>query len=219
MRWRAAGRRRASSPWQTSALTKNTAQCSPMIPMMILTGSRSYAQEREDPDRIEDQDADQREDEERLQADREPVRDQRPALEHDHEGQKIERERHHPEQRHRRHVGRDVGRHRDQQPGRHGRERAPGEAVAPGWSVAVGRGRLRIGLDRRGARPADRGHATPGRRSRRSRRSERRSRSTRAGSGRSARSGARPRSDRRAAPESCRHCSPHTENRGRGRRG
>ena len=58
------------------------------------------------------------------------VREPRPVAEHRHEGEQIERERQHPEQRRGGDVGRDVGRHRDDQAGRDGGKRDPGETVA-----------------------------------------------------------------------------------------
>ena len=53
------------------------------------------------------------------------------GLEDDDEGQQVERQRDRPEQRHRRDVGRDVGGDRDQQAGRHRRQRDPDRGVAP----------------------------------------------------------------------------------------
>ena len=68
------------------------------------------------PDRLVDHDRDQRQDEDRLDLDHQPMRNDRLAREYDHEGEEIERERDHPEQRHCGDVGRDMGGHRDQQP-------------------------------------------------------------------------------------------------------
>ncbi len=84
------------------------------------------------PDRLVNDDRDQREDEDRLNLDHQPMRNDRLAREHDHEGEKIERERNDPEQRNRGDVGRDMGGHRDQQSGRNGREEDPAYDIAPG---------------------------------------------------------------------------------------
>ena len=83
-------------------------------------------------ERIENEHGDEADDEQRLHGDDEPVRDDRTAREHDDEGQEIERERKHPEQRHRRDVGGDVRGHRHQQARGHGRQRHPERGVAPG---------------------------------------------------------------------------------------
>jgi len=47
---------------------------------------------------------DEADDEDRLHGDDEPVRNDRAAREHDDEGQEVERERKHPQQRHRRDI-------------------------------------------------------------------------------------------------------------------
>ena len=76
--------------------------------------------------------------------DDEIVREPRPVAEHRHEGQQIERERQHPEQRRGGDVGRDVGGHRDDETGRDGGERDPGEhgraSVGAGGGRACGPG-------------------------------------------------------------------------------
>ena len=109
-----------------------------------------HEMDRDQPDdgleRLEHDHGDEADDEQRLDIDDEPMRNDRPAGEHDDEGQEIERERQHPEQRHRRDVGRDVGGDRDQQAGRHGRERHPGRGIAPGRRRGGVRVLLRRGL-------------------------------------------------------------------------
>ena len=94
-------------------------------------------------ERIEDEHGDEADDEDRLHGDDQPVRNDRAAREHDDEGQEVERERKHPQQRHRRDIGGDVRGHRHQQARRHRRERHPGRGVAPGRRRVgrVGRGR------------------------------------------------------------------------------
>ena len=73
------------------------------------------------------------------------MRNDRVAREHDHEGEQIERERNHPEQRHCGDVGRNVRGHRDQKARRHGREEDPAHDVAPGRRRFFRRARLRRG--------------------------------------------------------------------------
>ena len=82
-------------------------------------------------DRDDDEQDDQAQDKKRLGGGNQPVRDDRAALKGNDEGQQIKRERHHPHQRHRRHVGRDVGGDRDQQPRWHRRQHDPDRGVAP----------------------------------------------------------------------------------------
>jgi len=116
------------------------ARCRPSACELAMADERVDEEDRamdaNDPDdgldRIEDHHRDKHEDKERLQSGGEPVRDERPALKHDDESQKIERKRDYPEEGHRRHIGRDVGGHRDQQSRRHRRQRAPPKALAPG---------------------------------------------------------------------------------------
>ena len=56
------------------------------------------------------------------------VRDQRPALEHQHPGQEVERKRQHPEQRRGGNVGGDVRGDGDEQARWHGGEKDPAQA-------------------------------------------------------------------------------------------
>ena len=79
-----------------------------------------------------------------------PVRNDRSAREHDHEGQEIERERHHPQQRHRGDVGRDVRGDRDQQPGGDGRERDPAR-IASARAAGASASRVHVGFRSVGA--------------------------------------------------------------------
>ena len=88
--------------------------------------------------------------------DGERLGDQHPAvrqpwarLEHQHEGQQIERQRQNPEQRRRRDVGRDVGGHRDQQAGRYRRQESPAAKRQPSRGRR-GRGRARGRVGARG---------------------------------------------------------------------
>ena len=59
------------------------------------------------------------------------MREPRPVAEHRHEGEQIERERQHPQERRGRDIGRDVGGHRDHEAGRDRGEHDPRETVAP----------------------------------------------------------------------------------------
>ena len=140
--------------------------------------------------------------------DHQPMRNDRPAREHDHEGQQIERERNDPEQRHRRDVGRDMRRDRDQQAGRHGRERDPARASAPASAV---RGfACRRQWPRRRRLAGDRHSSTP--QPAISAISTTKPQRPQPGLVAELRSTARPARDRTAARGSCRHCWRHREN-------
>ena len=80
---------------------------------------------------------DQRDEDERLGLDHPGVAQPRPAREGDDVGQEIQRERHHPEQRHCGQIGGDVGRHREQEAGRDQREHEPAQPARPADRLAL----------------------------------------------------------------------------------
>ena len=84
---------------------------------------------------------------------------ERLRLEHDHEGQKVERERDHPQERRGRHIGRDMRRDGDQEAGRNGGKRNPSCRIAPARRrIGPRRGALaRHSLDGRIGAPRRRG--------------------------------------------------------------
>ena len=134
-----AGRRRASSPWQTIAVTKKAAQ----------------VQRQHQPERRRS----------RLNTRTSGISRKGCALtiqaclstgrraNDDDEGQEVERERHDPEQRHRGEVGGDVGGDREQQARRREGERQP---VQPPLSSRSPPGRLRLRRRARRRPPPDR---------------------------------------------------------------
>ena len=133
------------------------------------------------------------------------VREPRPLAEHRHEGEQIERERQHPEERRGGDVGRDVGGHRDDEAGRDGGERGPGEPVAHARRAAACRRRCAMTRGRapryNGSRPRSAGE--PGKADRPE---------PRLAAQRQQRLDAR--ADRRAAPRTSRDSRPRRARRG-----
>jgi hypothetical protein len=106
---------------------------------------------------------DQRDKDERLRLERPGVAQPWPARERDHVGQEVERERHHPEQRHRGKIGGDVRGHREQETRRHQRETKPAQPALPADRFAlVDPGRCRRARLARSAAPDDHGAAGDG---------------------------------------------------------
>ena len=67
-----------------------------------------------------------------MQVQQHRARDQRLVAEHQHEGEQVERERQHPQQRRGGDVGRDMGGEGRQQRRRHQRQADPAQAIRPG---------------------------------------------------------------------------------------
>ena len=79
------------------------------------------------------------------------VRDPRPVAKHRDEGEQVERERHHPQERRRRDVGGDVGGDRDHEAGRDGGERRSRRRRS---RTVTGRRRVSLAIDARPGRRA-----------------------------------------------------------------